>query len=92
MNMEPDALTRFLGGKPSSVAIRLLIISVIVGALLYWAGLTPFSLINGIRAMVENLIGTGWDAVRNVAEFAIYGAVIVIPLWLIARLLSNRKA
>ncbi|MFM9975432.1 MAG: DUF6460 domain-containing protein [Beijerinckiaceae bacterium] len=90
--MNNEVLTRFLGGKPTSVAIKLAIISIIVGALLYWAGLTPLSLLRGFEAMFRGLIGTGWDAVRTIGEFALYGAMVVVPVWLIARALSSRKA
>lgn len=89
--MNDDALSRFLGGKPSTVLLKLVIISVIVGALLHWAGLSPLSLLRGAEAMVRGLIGTGWDAVRNVAEFALYGAMVVVPIWLIARAVNARK-
>ncbi len=90
--MSDDALSRFLGGKPTTVIIKLVIISVIVGALLHWAGLSPLSLFRGLEAMIKGLIGTGWDAVRNIAEFALYGAMVVIPIWLIARAMNARKA
>ncbi|MGL4241238.1 MAG: DUF6460 domain-containing protein [Beijerinckiaceae bacterium] len=90
--MTDNAVSRFLGGKPSSVAIKLIIISVIVGALLHFAGLSPAALVRGIGRMIESLIGSGWDAVRTVFEFAVYGAMIVVPIWLIARLLASRKA
>jgi hypothetical protein len=42
--------------------------------------------------MIRSLIGSGWDAVRTIGEFALYGAMVVVPVWLIARLLSARKA
>jgi Family of unknown function (DUF6460) len=90
--MDKDALTRLLGGTPTSVMIRLIVISVIVGALLYWSGLTPFALIRGFGDMLESLLGSGWDAVRRIGEFAAYGAVVVVPIWLISRLLASRKA
>jgi hypothetical protein len=90
--MDKDALTNLLGGTPTRVLIKLLVLSVIVGALLYWSGLTPAGLIRAFGAMLESLLGTGWDAVRRIGEFALYGAVIVVPIWLIARLLASRKA
>jgi hypothetical protein len=89
--MTDNAVSRFLGGKPSTVVIKLLIISIIVGALLHFAGLSPAALVRGVGRMIESLIGSGWDAVRSIAEFAIYGAMIVIPIWVIARLLAARK-
>jgi hypothetical protein len=87
-----NPVSRFLGGRPSAVILKLAIISVIVGALLHFAGLSPAALVRGIGQMIKSLIGSGWDAVRTVAEFAIYGAVIVVPIWLVARLLAARKS
>jgi hypothetical protein len=89
--MEDNALTRFLGGKPGTVVLKLAIISIIVGALLSWAGLSPLSLLRGLEAMVKGLVGTGWDAVRNIGEYALYGAMVVIPIWLIARAMAAKK-
>ncbi len=89
--MADNAVTRFLGGAPASVAIKLVIVSIIVGALLHFAGLSPAALVRGLGRMIESLIGSGWDAVRTVAEFALYGAMIVVPVWFIARLVAARK-
>jgi Family of unknown function (DUF6460) len=86
-----NALTRFIGGKPGTVFVKLAVISIIVGALLHLAGLSPIALLRGLEAMVRSIIGSGWDAVRNVAEFALYGAMIVVPVWLIARAMSAKK-
>jgi hypothetical protein len=90
--MSDNAVSRFLGGKPAAVAVKLLIVSVIVGALLHFAGLSPAGLVRGVGRMIESLVGTGWDAVRSVAEFALYGAMIVLPIWLIARLMAAKKS
>ena len=86
-----NALTRFLGGNPGAVVAKLAVISIIVGALLHLAGLSPLALFRGIEAMIRSLIGTGWDAVRNIAEFALYGAMVVVPIWLIARAMAAKK-
>ena len=89
--MNDNAVTRFLGGKPGAVILKLAVISVIVGALLHLTGLSPAALFRGLAEMIRGLIGTGWDAVRNIAEFTLYGAMVVVPIWLIARALSARK-
>ena len=89
--MEDNAVTRFLGGKPGAVILKLAVISVIVGALLHLAGLSPVELFRGLGAMIRGIVGTGWDAVSNIAEFALYGAMVVVPIWLIARAVSARK-
>ena len=89
--MDDDALTRFMGGKPGAVVLKLAVVSIIVGAILHLAGLSPVALIRGVEAMLRGLIGAGFDAVRNVAEFALYGAMVVVPIWLVARLFSARR-
>jgi hypothetical protein len=88
--MSKDALTRLLGGNPLSIALKLAIVSVIVGALLHFAGLSPVSLLRAVERMVRGLIGSGWDAVRTVGEFALYGAMIVVPVFLLVRVFSKR--
>jgi Family of unknown function (DUF6460) len=90
--MSDNALTRFLGGSLTSVLVKLLILSIVVGALLHWTGLSPASLVRGLDALVRDLVGTGWDAVRNVGAYALYGAMVVVPIWLISRLISQRKS
>jgi hypothetical protein len=89
--MKDDALARFMGGRPGAVLLKLGVVSVIVGAILHLAGLSPIALIRGVEAMVRGLIGTGWDAVRSIGEFALYGAMIVVPVWLVARALAARR-
>jgi len=86
--MDDNALARLMGGRPAAVALKLGVVSVIVGALMHLAGLSPVALFRGVEAMVRGLIGSGWDAVRNLGEFALYGAMVVVPLWLIARALA----
>jgi Family of unknown function (DUF6460) len=89
--MAENDIARLLGGRPASVAVKLLIISIIVGAVLHFVGLSPAGLIRGLGRMIESLIGSGWDAIRSIGEFALYGAMIVIPVWLVGRMLSSRK-
>ena len=90
-SQEDDRLARFMGGRPGAVALKLVMLSVIVGALLHLAGLSPVSLLRGVEAMVRSIIGSGWEAARSLAEFALYGAMIVIPVWLVARALAARR-
>lgn len=89
--MSRDALTRILGGSPLGVAVKLAVVSVVVGALLHWAGLSPASLFRGIARMVRDLVGSGWDAVRTVGEFALYGAMIVVPIFVLVRVFSRQR-
>ena len=82
-----DTLARFLGGPPLSVLARLLMLSLIVGALLMWLEIHPAEIIDNVERLFRRLWNLGFGAVRVVLEYVIAGAVIVIPIWLVLRLL-----
>ena len=84
-------MERFLGGSPLSVLIRLVFISLIVGAILAFLGLTPQSLYESAVRFLRSLTGMGFGAVRDVGQWIVAGAMIVIPLWLISRLFAARR-
>ncbi|SFK68634.1 DUF6460 domain-containing protein [Methylocapsa palsarum] len=85
-----DALTRFLGGSPGAVFWRLLFASLIVGAFLMWLDIRPADIFNGLMQLVNRIWGLGFDAIREVADYILVGAALVIPVWLALRLLSMR--
>lgn len=84
-------LTRFLGGSPGSVAVKLIFMSLLVGAFLALFGLTPPDIIRGIKSLIDGIIDLGFGAVREVLRWLVYGAVIVVPVWLIMRLLNRTR-
>ena len=79
---------RLLGGPPLSVLARLLMLSLIVGALLMWLEIHPAEIIENVERLVRRLWNLGFGAVRVVLEYVIAGAVIVLPVWLVLRLLN----
>ena len=85
-----DALTRFFGGAPLAVILRLLVVSLIVGALLMWLDIHPRDVIRGLENFVLRIWNMGFEAVRELAQYVFAGAVIVVPVWLVMRLLSAR--
>jgi hypothetical protein len=85
-----DPVARFLGGPPLAVFMRLLFVSLLVGAFLMWFDIRPFDIFWAIRRMIDRLWDLGWDAVRQVVEYVAAGAVIVVPCWLILRLTNYR--
>ena len=87
-----NPLYRFLGGSPLNVFIRLFFISLIVGALLMWLDIRPLDVFRAINRLVERLWNLGFDAIREIAEYVVAGAVIVLPIWFVTRLLSQRPA
>ncbi len=89
---EASPLIRFLGGSPVAVVIKLIFVSLIVGALMMWLDLRPVDLFNGFMRLINRIWLLGFDAIREVGEYIIAGAMIVLPIWLITRLLNMRQA
>jgi hypothetical protein len=87
-----SALHRFLGGPPVAVFVRLLFVSLVVGALLVWLNIHPYDLVFWVQRIFHRLWMLGWDAVREVLEYVLAGAAIVIPVWLLMRLFNMRGA
>lgn len=89
--MAEGGLGRFMGGSPGGVIFRLVLASILVGALMALLGIDPEELVNRIYRFVRGVLDLGWGAVDQVLRWLIYGAVIVVPVWFIARLLSGRR-
>ncbi len=90
--MSEPVLHRFLGGSPSSVFVRLLFICLIVGALLMWLNIAPMDVFNSIVRLFRRLWAMGFDAIREIGQYIVAGAVIVLPIWLVMRLLNMRSS
>jgi hypothetical protein len=88
---ESTALSRFLGGSPGAVFLRLLFVSLIVGAFLMWLDIRPEDIFRGILQMADHIRRLGFAAVREVANYIFAGAVIVLPIWLVLRLMNMRN-
>ncbi|HEY8566985.1 MAG TPA: DUF6460 domain-containing protein [Beijerinckiaceae bacterium] len=87
--MNPN-LQRFFGGPPGAVLVRLVFLSLLVGACLAFLGLTPANLFRRIADLVRSVFDLGFDALGEVGRWLVTGAVIVVPLWLLSRLMARR--
>ncbi|EGP09129.1 DUF6460 domain-containing protein [Afipia clevelandensis] len=86
-----DALSRFLGGSPLSVLLRLVLLSLLVGVVLAAIGFDPWNIVYSIRRLIDWVWNLGFDFVNGVWRYFLLGAVIVIPIWLISRLFSSQR-
>ncbi len=89
--MANGSFQRFLGGSPGTVIVKLVFLSVLVGALMAFLGITPLGLIDNIVIFFRRLFGRGIEAVREVGLWLLYGAIIVVPVWLVVRLLGGKR-
>lgn len=88
---DETALNRFLGGSPGSVFLRLVFVSLIVGAFLMWLDIRPAEVFQAITDLFNRIWGLGFDAIRVIADYILAGAAIVVPVWLALRLLNMRS-
>ncbi len=88
--MPNPKLERAMGGSPLSVLMKLLFLSLIIGAIMAFLGLTPRALFNAIGTFVSSILNMGTDAVREVAQWIVAGALVVVPVWLLLRLFGRR--
>jgi hypothetical protein len=77
---------RFLGGPPLAVLGKLVLLSVLIGVVLSALGLDPWNIVASLRRLILNIWDMGFDAVRWLWHYFLLGAVLVIPIWLILRL------
>lgn len=78
----------FLGGSPASVFTKLFFVSLIVGALLMWLDIRPMDILRGVQDFIDRIYALGFGAIRELINYLLAGAAIVVPAWFILRLLS----
>ena len=85
--MPNDAITRFLGGQPLAVAGRLALLSILVGVILAALGLDPRDILHSLQELIARVWNMGFDAVRWLWRYFVLGAVLVLPIWFVMRVL-----
>ncbi|MBN8966739.1 MAG: hypothetical protein J0H89_15525 [Rhizobiales bacterium] len=80
-------IQRFLGGPPLTVLGKLILLSILIGVVLSALGLDPWNIVASVRRLILNIWDMGFDAVRWLWQYFLLGAVLVIPIWLILRVM-----
>ena len=86
-----DGLYRFLGGPPLAVFGKLILLSILIGVVLSALGLDPLNIFSSLQRLIRDVWNMGFDAVRWLWQYFLLGGVIVIPIWLILRLVRAPK-
>ena len=87
-NQRRGVVESFLGGSPGRVVVRLILMSLVVGFLLSVFGLSPDAIYRSIQGFVESVFDNGFEVFRDAFSYVLTGAVLVLPIWFIGRLLS----
>ncbi len=74
------------GGNPLSVIIRLVLISLVVGIVLSALGVDLSNFFYQINRILRDLWDLGFRAVDWMLQYILLGALVVVPVWIIARI------
>lgn len=91
-----DLGRRVIGPQPRRTAIKLIVASVIVGAFLAFWGVSPREFWSGVFDFFRGVLGWLGDSVGeivgNLLTYLLFGAAIVVPVWIVMRILNGPGA
>ena len=90
--MSNSTVVRFVGGSPVAVLLRLIVVSFVVGFLLDAFGLDPATLIDEVARTARRIIEYGFSDLRQFGRMLLTGAMVVVPVWIILRLLDAGRS
>jgi hypothetical protein len=82
-----NGVHRFFGGSPAAVIFKLILVSILIGVVLSALGIDPWNIVDSAKRLIRTIWDMGFDAVRWLWQYFLLGAVLVIPIWLILRLI-----
>jgi len=82
----------FIGGSVAGVVLRLIVVSFVVGLILATFGFDPETIYDSLVRSARRLIEFGLSDFRQFGRILLTGAMIVVPIWLILRLMDARRA
>ena len=85
-----SGLERFIGGSPARVAVKLVLLSLLVGFVMAIFGFDAGDLVRSAVDLVRDTLRDGAGVFRQVGTYILAGAAVVIPVWLIMRLVRAR--
>ena len=68
---------------------KLVFLSLLVGAFMAFLDITPLGLLEGLFDWISSVLDLSLDTVKEVGLWIVYGAVIVVPLWILSRLFGR---
>lgn len=82
-----ETVTRFLGDTPGRTLVKLAVISFVVGIIMSALNFTPYEVWLAIKEFFIHLYNLGFEAIWRVAKYFVWGAMVVVPIFLILRVL-----
>ncbi|MEZ5854769.1 MAG: DUF6460 domain-containing protein [Hyphomicrobiaceae bacterium] len=79
---------RLFGGNPLGVILRLIVLSVIVGIVMSALGIHPGNILYHLQRLIQRISQLGFGIFETAIGYFLIGAVVVVPIWVIARILG----
>jgi hypothetical protein len=86
-----SSLDRILGDSPLKLLLKLLVVSFLVGLVMSTFGWSPWDIFDNVRDFFVGLYNMGFRAFDRVFGYILLGAAVVIPAYIILRLLNFRR-
>jgi len=86
--MTNNVLARFAGGSAMTVLLRLIVVSFVVGIILETFGFDPVGLFDEALRTARRIVEFGLTDVRQIGRILLTGAMVVVPVWILLRLLD----
>jgi Family of unknown function (DUF6460) len=81
----------FLGDTPGRLLVKLIVVSLIVGAAMSAFGLSPWDIFSSLREFVMRLWNMGFAAFGKFGAYLLLGASVVVPAFILIRIFSYRR-
>jgi hypothetical protein len=85
------AVNRFLGDTVGRTIVKLVVISILVGMVMNVFNIFPLDIVYAFRDFIVNLWEKGWAALGRFGDWLVLGAMVVIPVFILLRLLNYRR-
>jgi hypothetical protein len=86
-----QSIERLLGGSPVATLLKLLFLCLVIGAILAGFGFTPSTVPRRALAALRSVLDLGFGAFADIGRYILTGAVVVIPIWLVMRIMRGRS-
>jgi len=73
------------------VAVRLVVVSFVVGFVLETFGFDPATLLNEAVRTVRDIVELGFSDLNRVGRILLTGAMVVVPVWIVLRLIDSSR-
>jgi hypothetical protein len=80
---------QFFGDSVGGTILRLVLLSIVVGIVFSALGITPFNIVERLEQLVRRIADLGIDTFRWAFNYFLLGAIVVVPIWFIVRLLKR---